>query len=57
MIDRSLSIACVGCVSLGALAVFSKVFDEFNPLEKSETLIQLTKQVPRSEETWNKSTK
>lgn len=49
--------ACVGCVSLGALAAFAKFFDE-QPLDKeSPTLQAFTKPQFRSDQAWTHSSK
>lgn len=51
-LDRSLPVACVGCVSLGALAAFSKLFNAKSLSEKSEFLQELNRPIARKDEKW-----
>lgn len=50
--DRSLPVACVGCVSLAALAAFSKRFDVNSLNEKSEFLKELNRPIAKKDEKW-----
>lgn len=51
-LDRSLPVACVGCISLGALAAFSKLFNPKSLSEKSEFLQELNRPLARKDEKW-----
>lgn len=52
ILDRSLPVACVGCVSLGALAAFSKIFNVNSLNEKSEFLQELNRPMAKKDEKW-----
>lgn len=52
LVDRSLSVACVGCVTLGSLAAFAKKFDVKGMSEKSEILEKFNEPFGRKDEKW-----
>jgi hypothetical protein len=49
-LDRSVPIACVGCVTLASLAAFSKKFDIESLNEKSEFLQELSRPLSKKDE-------
>ena len=42
IVDRSISAACISCVSLGTLASLSKFFDTYSDLQPRESLKIIT---------------